>query len=144
MFILYNVTKINTTIIVKFLLKMESDILQKLIDVGLENKDVFTFAIVVFLFYTLKSLANFGLTVYQKMVKPSDIKDLSKGIKDLSAQIADIQDEIKTLTEKSQWLSHRLSTNDDLTERNKDYINTLKSDIARIQNFIDVLNMKIK
>lgn len=123
---------------------MESDIIQKLIEVGLENKNVFVFTVVVFLFYVLKSFATFIFSVYQKVVKPSDIKELSNDIKDLTVKLASIQDDVKTLNEKSNWISRRLQTNDDLTERNKDYINTLKSDVSRIQNFIDVLNMKIK
>lgn len=123
---------------------MESDIIQKLIEVGLENKNVFVFTVVVFLFYVLKSFATFIFSVYQKVVKPSDIKELSNDIKDLTVKLASIQDDVKTLNEKSNWITRRLQTNDDLTERNKDYINTLKSDVSRIQNFIDVLNMKIK
>lgn len=123
---------------------MESDIIQKLIEVGLENKNVFVFAVVVFFFYVLKSIATFIFSVYQKVVKPSDIKELSTEIKDLTVKLASIQDDVKTLNEKSNWITRRLQANDDLTERNKDYINTLKSDVSRIQNFIDVLNMKIK
>ena len=123
---------------------MESDIIQKLIEVGLENKNVFVFTVVVFLFYVLKSFATFIFSVYQKVVKPSDIKELSNDIKDLTVKLASIQDDVKTLNEKSNWITRRLQSNDDLTERNKDYINTLKSDVSRIQNFIDVLNMKIK
>lgn len=123
---------------------MENDIIQKLIDAGLENENVLIFALVVFIFYILKSLANFGFTVYQRAVKPSDIRELSNEIKDLNAQIVHIRDDIKSLNEKSQWLTHQLTINDDTTERNKDYISTLKSDVSRIQNFIDVLNMKIK
>ena len=123
---------------------MESDIIQKLIEVGLENKNVFVFTVVVFFFYVLKSFATFIFSVYQKVVKPSDIKELSNDIKDLTIKLASIQDDVKTLNEKSNWITRRLQANDDLTERNKDYINTLKSDVSRIQNFIDVLNMKIK
>lgn len=123
---------------------MESDIIQKLIEVGLENKNVFVFTVVVFFFYVLKSFATFIFSVYQKVVKPSDIKELSNDIKDLTVKLASIQDDVKTLNEKSNWITRRLQSNDDLTERNKDYINTLKSDVSRIQNFIDVLNMKIK
>lgn len=123
---------------------METEIIQKLIDAGLQNKNVLIFAIVVFTFYVVKSVVSFGISIYTKLVKPSDVKELSNEIKELTSTISHIQDEVKSLNDRSVWLTQQLSTNDNMTERNKDYINSLKSDVSRIQNFIDVLKLKIK
>ncbi len=123
---------------------METEIIQKLIDAGLQNKNVLIFAIVVFTFYVVKSVVSFGISIYTKLVKPSDVKELSNEIKELTSTISHIQDEVKSLNDRSVWLTQQLSSNDNMTERNKDYINSLKSDVSRIQNFIDVLKLKIK
>jgi peptidoglycan hydrolase CwlO-like protein len=130
--------------LIKLLQLMETEIIQKLIDAGLQNKNVLIFAIVVFTFYVVKSAVSFGFSVYTKLVKPSDVKELSDEIKDLTNTISNIQNEVKSLNDRSVWISQQLSTNDNMTERNKDYINSLKSDVSRIQNFIDVLKLKIK
>lgn len=122
----------------------EINLIQKLLELGEDNQFISSVAVTLIILYVFKTIGTSAIKLYNSLVKPSDIKSLNEQIKSISNDVKELQNVVKEFNNKANALTSQMSKNDNMTERNKDYIANLKAEVSNIQTLLEILKIKVQ
>lgn len=121
----------------------ELSIIQKLLEMGATNPTILILGIGLTVFYTIKTIISGIVRAYTSLVKPSDIKELNNEIKCIAADVQNLKVIVNKFNEKTTDLSMQIAKNDNMSERNRDYISSLKTEVSNVQTLLEILKIKV-